>query len=170
MSDYNLKGDRLIQGKDCFVRAGSKTDGSDAKIIGFVSEASFRVQVQTQKAEVIGHFLPVSIDPTSVSVSTSFKGFIPKKVVEIDNSDWSAKNFAPTTSAIVDAEKVCKIPYLELYDKKNKCVVGSTTWAIITSYNETTSGKNYVTADCSFESIGFDNGTDWATTEIYTTE
>lgn len=165
MADYNLQGDRLIQGKDCFVRAG--TSPSDVKVIGWVSEYTIRVQVQTQKAEPIGHLLPASIDPTGVSVSTSFKSFVPKKGVEIDSTDWSAKNFAPPVDEIIDAEKVGKIPYLELYDKKNKCVVSSTTWAIATGYTETSSGKNYITADASFESIGFKHGSNWTTAEIY---
>ena len=168
MADYSLKGDRLIQGKDCFVRAGNSA--ADAQIIGFSQDYSIRVQVQTQKAEVLGHFLPVSIDPTGVSVSTSFRGFIPKKGISIDGSELSTKNFAPTTSAIVDGEKVIKIPYLELYDKRNKTIICSTTWAILTSYDESAQGKGYVTANCSFESIGFENGTDWATTDLYTNE
>lgn len=168
MSDYNIQGDRLIQGKDCFVRAG--TSPSDAQIVGFVQDYSIRVQVQTQKAETIGEFLPVSIDATGVSVSTSFRGFIPKKGVTFNQSEISAKNFAPTTSAIVDGEKTIKIPYLELYDKKNKTIICSTTWAIMTGYDESAQGKSYVTANCSFESIGFNNGTDWKTTDLYTNE
>ncbi len=168
MADYNLQGDRLIQGKDCYVRAGNSA--ADAQVIGFAQDYSIRVQVQTQKAEVLGQFLPVSIDPTGVSVSTSFRGFIPKKGVSIAGSDISAKNFAPTTSAIVEGEKVIKIPYLELYDKRNKTVICSTTWAIMTSYDESAQGKGYVMANCSFESIGFENGADWGSTDLYTNE
>lgn len=168
MSDYNLQGDRLIQGKDCYVRAGNSA--ADAQVIGFAQDFSIRVQVQTQKAEVLGQFLPVSIDATGVSVTTSFRGFVPKKGVSIDGSEISAKNFAPTTSAIVDGEKVIKIPYLELYDKRNKTVICSTTWAILTSYDEQSQGKGYHTANCSFESIGFENGQDWKTTDLYTNE
>lgn len=168
MADYNLQGDRLIQGKDCYVRAGNSA--ADAQVIGFAQDYSIRVQVQTQKAQVLGHILPVSIDPTDISVSTSFKGFIPKKDISIDGSGISTKNFAPTTSAIVEGEKVIKIPYLELYNKRDKVVICSTTWAIITSYNESASGNGYAMADCSFESIGFENGADWKTTDLYTNE
>ena len=168
MADYNLQGDRLVQGKNCYVRAGN--NATDAQIIGFAQDYSIRVQVQTQKAEVLGHFLPISIDATGVSVTTTLKGFIPQKNITIDGSDLSIKNLAPTTSAIVDAEKVIKIPYLDLYDKRNESIICSTTWAILNSYNESSSGKAYVMADCSFESIGFENGSDWKTTDLYTTE
>ena len=163
---YNPKGDTLIQGKDCYVRAG--TSASDAQTVGFVQEYSIRVQVQTQKADVIGEFQPVSIDANGVSVSTSFRGFIPKKGIKFNESEISAKNFAPTTSAIVDGEKVIKIPYLEIYDKRNNTIICYTTWAIITSYDESVQGKGYAMANCSFESIGFDNGSDWKMTDLYT--
>ena len=148
MANYNLQGDGLIQGKNCIVRAGNSP--ADAKQIGLVQDFEMRAQFQTQKAEVIGEFLPVSIDITSVSVSTTFSGFIPVKGYDLDESS------------------VVKIPYLELYDKKKGAVVSSTTWAVISSYSERTSGKGYTTVNCSFESIGMWNGSDYPSSELFT--
>ena len=164
MANYNIAGDTLVQGINCIVRAGNSA--ADAKMIGLVSEASFRKQIQTQRAEVIGEILPVSIDPTGISVSVSFRGFIPKKGVDLGDF-YTAKEFNPNDDDIIDEQKVVKIPYLELYDKKSGSVIGSTTWAICTSYEESSSGKNYVTANCSFESIGFFNGSDYPSSELF---
>ena len=67
MADYNLQGDSLVQGKNCIVRAGA--DAASAKTIGLVQDFEMRAQFQTQKAEVLGEFLPVAIDITGVSVA-----------------------------------------------------------------------------------------------------
>ncbi len=163
--NYNIAGDTLVQGINCIVKAGKSP--SDAKMIGLVSEVSFRKQIQTQRAEVIGEILPVSIDPTNISVSVSFRGFILKKGVDLGDF-YTAKEFNPDDDEVIEEQKVIKIPYLELYDKKAQSVIGSTTWAIITSYEESSSGKNYVTANCSFESIGFFNGSDYPRSELFT--
>lgn len=168
MAVYNQHGDRVLQGKDCWIYIG--TSPADADVLGFAQDFSIRVQVQTQKAEVLGEFLPISIDATGVSVNTSFKGFIPKKGVSYSNGKWTVKNLAPTTSAIVDGEKIIKIPYMELRDKKSGSTICATTWAILNGYNETVSGKGYVMADVSFESIGFENGSDYKTTDLYTSD
>ena len=77
MADYNLQGDSLVQGKNCIVRAGA--DAASAKVIGLVQDFEMRAQFQTQKAEVLGEFLPVAIDITGVSVSTTFSALCRRK-------------------------------------------------------------------------------------------
>ena len=165
MANYNLQGDTLVQGKNCIVRAGA--DAASAKVIGLVQDFEMRAQFQTQKAEVLGEFLPVAIDITSVSVNTTFSGFVPAKGVSLGDA-YGIKELNPDIDTIVDEEKTAKIPYLELYDKKAKAVVASTTWAIINSYSERSSGKGYMIANCSFESIGMFNGSDYPNSELYT--
>jgi len=165
MANYNLQGDTLVQGKNCIVRAGA--DAASAKVIGLVQDFEMRAQFQTQKAEVLGEFLPVAIDITGVSVSTTFSGFVPAKGVSLGDA-YGIKELNPDIDTIVDEEKTAKIPYLELYDKKAKAVVASTTWAIINSYSERSSGKGYMIANCSFESIGMFNGSDYPNSELYT--
>ena len=165
MADYNLQGDSLVQGINCIVRIGN--DPASAKKVGLVQEFSMNKQIQTQKAEVIGEILPVSIDPVGISVNTSFRGFIPKKGVKLGDF-YNVKELNPNDDDIIDNQKVVKIPYLELYDKKAKAVIGATRWAVMTSYGETTSGKGYTVANCSFESIGFANGSDYPTSELFT--
>lgn len=161
---YNLQGDSLVQGKNCIVRAGA--DAASAKVIGLVQDFEMRAQFQTQKAEVLGSFLPVSVDITGVSVSTTFSGFVPAKGFSL-NDAYCIKELNPNIDTIVDEEKTAKIPYLELYDKKTKAVVASTTWAVINSYSERSSGKGYMIANCSFESIGMFNGPDYPNSELY---
>ena len=77
------------------------------------------------------------------------------------------KELNPNIDTIVEEEKTAKIPYLELYDKKAKAVIASTTWAILNSYSERSSGKGYMIANCSFESIGFFNGSDYPNSDLY---
>lgn len=165
MADYNLQGDSLIQGKNCIVRAGA--DAASAKVIGLVQDFEMRAQFQTQKAEVLGEFLPVAIDITGVSVSTTFSGFVPAKGFKL-NDAYCIKELNPNIDTIVDEEKTAKIPYLELYDKKAGAVIASTTYAVLQSYSERSSGKGYMIANCSFESIGMFNGSDYPNSELYT--
>lgn len=162
---YNLPGDNLVQGKNCIVRAGA--DAASAKQIGLVQDFEMRAQFQTQKAEVLGEFLPLAIDITGVSVSTTFSGFIPAKGFSFGDV-YQVKELNPNIDTIVDEEKTAKIPYLELYDRKTKAIIASTTWAVINSYSERSSGKGYTIANCSFESIGMFNGTDYPNSELYT--
>lgn len=162
---YNLKGDSLVQGKNCIVRAG--VDAASAKTIGLVQDFEMRAQFQTQKAEVLGSFLPISIDITGVSVSTTFSGFVPIKGFDFGDV-YCIKEINPNIDTIVEEEKTAKIPYLELYDKKSKAVIASTNWAILNSYSERSSGKGYMIANCSFESIGMFNGSDYPNSELYT--
>lgn len=164
MPNYNLEGDSLVQGKNCIVRAGA--DAASAKVIGLVQEFQMNANFQTQKAEVIGEFLPVAIDITSVDVSTTFSGFIPAKGFKL-NDAHCIKALNPNIDTVVEEEKTAKIPYLEIYDKKAKAVISSTTWAVIKSYSERTSGKGYTIANCSFESIGMFNGSDYPNSELY---
>ena len=161
---YKLEGDILAQGINCNVRIG--TNAADAKMVGFVQDYNVRKSMQTQKAEVIGEVLPVSIDITGISVTVSFKGFIPKKGYKLDEA-YTVKELNPNDDDIITDQKVVKIPYLELYDKKNKCIIGSTTWAVLTSYDETLSGKGYPIASSSFESIGYKNGSDYPTSSLF---
>lgn len=165
MADYNLQGDGLVQGKNCIVRAGSSP--SSVKQIGLVQDFEMRANFQTQKAEVIGEFLPVAIDITGCSVNTTFSGFIPVKGFNL-NDKYCIKEMNPNIDTIVDEATAVKIPYLELYDKKKKAVISSTTWAVINSYSERESGKGYAIANCSFESIGMWNGSDYPSSELFT--
>ena len=83
-------------------------------------------------------------------------------------SKYCVKEMNPDIDTVVDESSVVKIPYLELYDKKKGAVVSSTTWAVISSYSERTSGKGYTTVNCSFESIGMWNGSDYPSSELFT--
>lgn len=164
-----MKGDLLAQGINCFVRVDMKSSsGTAAEILGLVQNAQIRKSINVQRAEVIGHLLPVSIDPTGIQVSVSLKGFIPRKGVNIKDiepqpsSDISAKSFNPDDENLINNQKVCKIPYLDLYDKRTGSILGSSNWLIVTSYGDSVNSKGYVEADLSLEGIGYQNGTDYA--------
>jgi hypothetical protein len=171
---YNILGDTLVQGVNLQVYADfSDESGSGKELIGFVQDASMRKNIGVQRAEVIGELLPVSLDPQSVQTTVTLRGFIPSKNF-LDNKGGSApwgdgsaylKEFNPDESKIIDtlSFNFSKIPYLELYDKKSKSVVGYTNWAIVTSFGESTSGKGYLAVDITLEGIGYSNGIDYPT-------
>jgi len=168
MGTYRVDGDVIAQGINIWVRVNlNDTDPTRAQIIGFVQDINIRKNISVQRAEVLGELLPVSIDPTSVQTSVTMKGFVPsaallsdKKLGEVKGGGaFSIKSFNPNDKKIVDSQVAIKIPYLDFYDKKHGEVIGSTTWAIVTGYTDSSSGKGYVTADVTMESIGYDNGT-----------
>jgi len=168
MANYNVNGDVLAQGINCVVRVDLEDEsGSNKQVIGFVSEFSIRKSIGLNRAEVLGELLPVSLDPTSIQTTVTMRGFIPTAALVkagIDtvrggtDAKFSMKSFNPDDQKLVDSQVATKIPYLEFYDKKHGCIVGSTTWAIATSYGDASSGKGYISADITLESIGYKNG------------
>jgi len=166
MADYNVKGDNLSQGINCVVRIDPDDEsGSCPQEVGFVQDFNIRKSINLQRAEVLGEILPVSLDPTSVQTTTSMKGFIPTKALMDQGIEsvrgggrFCMKSFNPDDTRLVDTKIATKFPYLDFYDKKHRCIVGSTTWAVVTSYGDSSSGKGYVTGDVSMESIGYSNG------------
>jgi len=166
---YNIQGDILAQGINCIVRADPDDEsGSNPQEIGFVSDATIRKQINLQRAEVIGELLPASIDPTGISVSIDLKGFIPSKSLcnaGVDSARGGGKlhlkSFNPNDQNFIDKKVATKLPYLDLYDDKHKCIIGYVNWAIPNSYSDSISGKGYVIANCGMEAIGYDNGTDY---------
>lgn len=170
MAGYNIGGDKLAQGINCKIRIDPNDEnGSNPVVIGFVQNATIRANFNTQRAEVIGSFLPVSIDLTSAQVNVSLKGFIPSKqlmVAGFESVDGGGtvtlKSFNPDVSKMIETKVATKIPYLDLYDDKHDTIIGSTTWLIPTSYSDSINGKGYVEADCSLEGIGYGNGPDFA--------
>ena len=161
---YDIRGDVLAQGINTVVRVSFDPSGTDPQKIGFVETFSIRANINVQRAECIGELLPVSLDPTSVSVTVSMSGFIPRKeILEKGISvpgggGFSIKNLNPNVLKLINTESITKIPYLDLYDEKTATVIGSSTWLVPTSYQDGGQGKGYVKADISLEGIGYDNG------------
>ncbi len=164
MVSYKSIGNGLVTGVHCVVRAG--TSAATAKTVGLVSECSIRKQVQTQRAEVVGEMLPVSIDPTGISVNITFRGFVLKKGVSFGDM-YTPIEFNPDDDSMIQSQRVGKIPYIEIYDKNSNTILGATEWAVITSFEESVNKQGYVSINCSFEGIGFLNGTDYPTTALY---
>ena len=164
MVSYKSIGNGVTTGIHCIVRAG--TSASDCKQIGLVSSCTIRKNIQTQRAEVIGEILPVSIDATGIQTTISFQGFVLKKGVTFGDM-YTPKEFNPNDDSIVADQNVKKIPYLEIYDQQAGSVIGCTEWAIVTSYEESVNKQGYVSINCSFESIGYSNGSDYPTTTLY---
>lgn len=169
MAGYNVKGDLLAQGINALVRIDPDDDnGSNPVVIGFVQNAQIRKAINVQRAEVIGEILPVSLDPTGIQTSVTLKGFIPSKGL-IDagvatargGGEFTLKSFNPDDSKLIDNKVATKFPYMDIYDAKHKCIIGSTTWLIATSYSDSVNGKGYVEADVSLEGIGYNNDSDY---------
>jgi hypothetical protein len=166
---YNPEGDILAQGINVIIRVDvDDPNGSNPVEIGFVETYSIRANIQVQRAECVGELLPVSIDPTSISVTANFAGFIPSKNL-IDQGIDSVrgggkvmlKGFNPDTEKLADTKVLTKIPYLDIWDDKHKSIIGHSTWLIPTSYQDGGQGKGYVKSDVSFEGIGYFNGPDY---------
>ncbi|MDR0473585.1 MAG: hypothetical protein LBH43_07945 [Treponema sp.] len=162
---YNVKGDVLAQGIKCVVRVDLEDEeGSNKQVIGFVQDFNIRKSVAVQRAEVLGELLPVSLDPTSIQTTTTMKGFIPTKQVLDEGiavpggGVFCIKSLNPDDKKLVRTAVATKIPYLDFYDKTHDTIIGATQWAIATSYGDSSSGKGYVMADITLESIGYDNG------------
>ena len=166
---YNVLGDLLAQGINCILRIDPDDEtGSSPQEVGLVSEATIRKNIGVQRAECIGEILPISLDPNSIQTTVTLRGFIPSKNL-IDagiesvrgGGKVSLKSFNPDDQKLIDTKVATKIPYMDLYDEKHKCIIGSTSWLIATSYGDSISGKGYVQADCTLEGIGYNNGNDY---------
>jgi hypothetical protein len=166
---YTPNGDILVQGINLKVRVDPDDEtGSNPQVIAFVQDASVRKSIQVQRAEVIGEILPASLDPTSIQTTMTLRGFIPTKTLVDQGVDSvrgggaiHLKTFNPDDSRLLETKVATKIPYLDLYDDKHKSILVSTSWVIVTGYNESSSGKGYVTADITLEGIGCNNGPDY---------
>jgi hypothetical protein len=163
---YNVAGDILSQGINCVVRIDTDDEsGSNPRIVGFVAEFNIRKSIAVQRAEVLGEILPASLDPTSIQTSTTMRGFVPSKNLVDKGIDsvrgggkYCMKSFNPDDDRLSDTKVATKIPYIDFYDLKHQAIIGSTTWAIATTYGDSSSGKGYVMGDVTMESIGYKNG------------
>jgi hypothetical protein len=168
---YNLQGDILGQGFNCIVRIDMDDEnGSNPRKIGAVSSFQARKSITVNRAETLGEFLPMSLDAQGVSTQISLRGFVPTKPFAKDGFQsvrgggiYSVKSLNPDERKLVDTKLATKIPYLDLYDEKHGCVIGSSTWLIASSYSDSSQGKGYIEADVTLEGIGYDNGGDYET-------
>lgn len=76
MADITSESNTLVTGYKCEVWAGDSA--SSAKKIGMVDSFTASKNLQTQRAQVIGTIMPVSIDPQALSASITMSGFIAK--------------------------------------------------------------------------------------------
>jgi hypothetical protein len=166
MAKYKVDGDILAQGINIAVRIDPDDEsGSNPQVVGFVQDVNIRKTIAVQRAEVVGELLPVSLDPTSIQTTTTIRGFIPTKSMLDEGIEsvrgggvFNMKSFNPNDTRVVDTKVAKKIPYVDFYDKKHKAILGSTSWAIVTNYGDSSSGKGYVMGDVTMESIGYENG------------
>lgn len=168
MANYNIAGDILCQGKNAVVRVDfDDPNGSNPQKIGAVQSYTATKTLDVQRAEVIGLLLPMSLDITGVHANFSLSGFIPAASFiegmksERGGGEYSMKSLNVDDESMIDKESVTKIPYLDLYDEREKCVIGSTCWVVPSSYSERSQGKGYITADVALEGIGYKNGSSY---------
>lgn len=166
---YNIGGDILAQGMNSVVRVDlDDENGSNPIVIGFVESWTVRRSFQTQKAEVIGEMLPVSIDITGVDVSVNLSGFIPTKAAITEGissmrggGSYCIKALNPQVAKLVDSKVITKIPYMDFYDERHGTIYSNVQWLTPTENSESSSGKNYLKTDASFTAITSDNGVDY---------
>ena len=149
----------LVTGYKCEVWAGDSE--TEAKKIGMVDSFTASKNLQTQRAQVIGTIMPVSIDPQALSASISMSGFIAKKSVvqaaKYGAGDATVNAFCPDDS-IYTKETVTKVPFVGLKEKNNNDWVCTLDWAIPTSYQVQSQGQSYVKANIQMEAITMNIG------------
>lgn len=156
MADLNVQSNVLVTGYKCEVWAGNSE--AEAIKVGMVDSVTISKNLQTQRANVIGTIMPVSIDPQALSASVSMSGFIATKEVvkaaTYGSGDCTINAFCPDDS-IYKQETVSKIPYLSLRKKNGDKAVSicHAEWCIPTSYQVQSQGQSYVKANIQMEAI-----------------
>ena len=170
-SSYNIQGDILGQGVNCIVRIDMDDEnGSNPMKVGAVSSFVARKSITVNRAETIGEMLPMSLDAQGVATTISLRGFIPTKGFARGGFEsvrgggrYSLKSFNPDEKKLIDTKVATKFPYIDLYDEKHGCVIGSSKWLIASGYSDSSNGKGYIEADVTLEGIGYENGSDYET-------
>lgn len=159
MADITSESNVLVTGYKCEVYAG--TSASNKKKIGMVDSFTASKNLQTQRAQVIGTIMPVSIDPQALSASVSMSGFIAKKSVvqaaKYGKGDATVNAFCPD-DGIYTSETVTKVPYVCLVNKNTNEVICELEWAIPTSYQVQSQGQSYIKANIQMEAITMNIG------------
>ncbi|MCQ2577556.1 MAG: hypothetical protein MJ176_03380 [Treponema sp.] len=150
----------LVTGYKCEVWAGESA--TSAIKVGMVDSFTASKNLQTQRAQVIGTIMPVSIDPQALSASISMSGFIAKKEIvkaaKYGKGDATINAFCPD-DGIYTKETVTKIPYVCLKDKTKGEVLCTLEYAIPTSYQVQSQGQSYIKANIQMEAITMNIGT-----------
>lgn len=137
----NLTGNVVSIGFNCHVRV---TNDKDAVfVIGFATSASYSEDFAVQKANVLGHFGPVSIDPQDYNCQIQISTFVPAKVLIQDgeaqydiptgNTMSSIFDLIPSRSDIADDGTFKKLAKIDFFDKKSDTVLASFRGAVVTS-------------------------------------
>lgn len=170
---YNVKSDLIALGTKVYVRCNFYKESIEgAVIVGFVESFSAHKNIQVLEAKCIGEIRDISIDPVSVSVDLSLKGYIqtiPDKgnwtTSAIERSGHGGSDTGHTVASLNPDDDGFglignnnKIPYLCLWDNVHQQVIGWTTEAIVTSYSISASGGGYIEGDVSLKCIEWHNG------------
>lgn len=162
---YNIKMGALVTGYNCWVRVGD--DASSAQEVGFVDSMRASKNVQTQRANVCGSLLPVSIDPVSFSVQISLSGFMATKEVyegtaTVNGSGKvSLASFNPNDDDFANKGVVTKFSYIDFYDKKTGNIIAAFDTAISTAFNISVQGGSYAKADITLEALRMTGGSEY---------
>jgi hypothetical protein len=144
----NVTGEIIALGFYCNVRVG--TNASDAQTIALVASFHANEDFQVQKANVIGHLGPVSIDPQDYNCTITLAGFIPSKKVlndalqYADGGKTSIMEYIPTRAKFMDQGAIQKIAYMDFYNRKTSTVLASFEGVLITSDGIQGEGGGYV--------------------------
>lgn len=167
MADITSESNTLVTGYKCEVWAGDSA--SSCKKIGMVDSFTASKNLQTQRAQVIGTIMPVSIDPQSLAASISMSGFIAKKEIvkaaKYGSGDATVNAFCPD-DGIYTKETVTKVPYVCLKNKNTKEVICYLEWAIPTSYQIQSQGQSYIKANIQMEAITMNVGSAYQDTTL----
>jgi|GEM_PF-2591768 len=135
----------LISGANVVLRVG--LDDAATFIFGLVSNVSYNENFQVQKANVIGHLGPVSMDPQDYSCEITIGAFVAN--VSEHSSDLVGDKGNMSINPWIPARETAlndgsKFGYLDFYDSNKDKVLAAFKGVIVSSSGVQVEGGGYV--------------------------
>jgi hypothetical protein len=144
MAMNNVTKQIVASGANAVVRVGRSSDTPEIEI-GLASDAAYNDDFNLQKANVIGHLGPISIDPMDYSCEITIGSFVPAKR-KMDTNDapggtQALSELIPTRQTALDDG--AKFQYLEFYNKKTDTVLAAFSGVVVASSGMNVGGNAY---------------------------
>lgn len=142
----------LISGANVVVRVNSTPGGAGSTVLGLVSQASYNENFQIQKANVLGHLGPISMDPQDYSCEITIGAFAARIPVDVpEGSDTEIAPWVPSRGKALDDN--AKFPYLDFYDLGTQEVIEAFSGVIVASSGKQIEGGGYVRVNVQLQAL-----------------
>jgi hypothetical protein len=142
----NITKQIVAAGSNVLMRVGIDTESPEI-VIGLASDVSYTENFQLQKANVIGHLGPVSIDPGDYSCEITIGSFIPAKGkmesydTPVNSYEYEIHELTPTRATAL--EDGAKFAYVDFYNAKEDTVLAQFSGAVVASAGMSIQGNAY---------------------------